>query len=440
MIRPSRGPFGPNKTNAAKSSGAGRLMRQVKHKVLDNGLRVFLVESHELPVVCHMVWYTVGSRDEKTGETGLSHFIEHMMFKGTTDFPKGSIDLVTARLGGHNNAFTNHDCTAYYFNLKSDRWVQALEIEASRMRDCLLDPVEFEAEKRVVLEELQMGEDDPWRPLFQGVEAVAYKVHPYRHPIIGWRQDLERLTRERMLDYYRRHYAPDRAILVVVGDFKRKQAFDLIEEHLGGIPPSGAAREAVLAEPPQDGERRLTIHAGNLPRLAIAWHTCSVGAPDDPVLDLVSCILSNGKTARFYRSLVQGRELAAFVHAYNEARFDPGLFWVLAEGRPDTDHAKLERGVLDEIQRLRSDGPSPAELKRAKKQILTSFYFELETVGSQAQRLGTYEVSCQDGYKVLERYSEALAKVTAKKIKDALGRYFVDRNRTVGWSLPVEAS
>ena len=169
------------------------MLPDVREVQLDNGFQALLVERRNLPVVATVLYYLVGSRDERTGQTGLSHFLEHMMFKGTRRFAKGEIDLLTSKLGGSTNAFTDNDCTAYHFSLASDRWETALEIESDRMTSCLFDPDEFAAEKNVVLEELAMGEDDPWRVLWQSTEALVFQVHPYHHPIIGHRQDLERL-------------------------------------------------------------------------------------------------------------------------------------------------------------------------------------------------------------------------------------------------------
>ena len=428
------------RSGGAKKPADAALMRRVHKKVLDNGLRIFVVESPELPVVSHMVWYTVGARDERSGETGVSHFLEHMMFKGTDAYPKGSIDAITARNGGGNNAFTDKDTTSYYFNLKSDRWTAALDIEASRMQGCLLDPHEFASEKKVVLEELAMGEDEPWSPLFEAVESMAYRVHPYHNPIIGWREDLERLERDAMMDYYRRHYTPDRAVVVIVGDVQHRDVFKQVEDKLGSIPSSGVERAPVLAEPPQRGERRVIVRfPGNLPRLAVAWHTCRVGERGDPICDLVSELLSGGRASRLYRSLVQGKEIATSAAAYNEARLDPGLFWVIAEGKPGTDVQKLEDALLEEIHRLRDEGPTAAELKRAKKQLRTSFYFDLETVSNQAMRLGRYEVSCPDGHEVLRDYPAEIEAIDAKTIREAMAEWFQADNRTVGWSLPPES-
>jgi zinc protease len=421
----------------APNSKLPRIMRPVTKKVLENGLKVFLIQVKELPVVSHWIWYSVGARDERSGETGVSHFLEHMMFKGTRKYPKGSIDLITARLGGNNNAFTSNDYTAYYFNLKSDRFVEAMKIEASRMRGCLLDPIEFDLEKKVVLEELQRGEDDPWQNLFQGVESASYMVHPYRHPVIGWREDIERLTLDGMRDYYRRHYSPDRANLVLAGDFNKKEALDLVEKHFGKIPPGGNPREEVLHEPRQKGEKRVIIRSpAKIPRFGVAWQGCSVNDDDDVLLDVVNCLLSLGKSSRLYQNLVKGKELASFAQSYNESRMDAGLFWMISEPKPGVDPKHLEEALFEEVERLKEEGPSVAELKRIKKAVLTSFYFQMETVSDQAQRVGQFETIVQGGTKTLEAYPGKLQAVRPKQIKEVMRKYFEDDRRTIGWSLP----
>src|SRR5437762_863661 len=195
----------------------------VRRTVLDNGLIVLTKELHTSPIVTSMIWYRVGSRNEELGQTGKSHFLEHMLFKGTDLFKKGQIDLLTLKNGGSNNAFTSHDFTAYYFNFASDRWNIALDIEADRMVNCIFDPDEFEAEKKVVIEELKTGPDSPWGLLHQEEEATAFKVHPYRNPIVGWLQDVERATAQEQQAYYRRFYHPNNAILVLAGDFDTGQ-------------------------------------------------------------------------------------------------------------------------------------------------------------------------------------------------------------------------
>src|ERR1700704_2094225 len=241
----------------------------VRRTVLGNGLVVLTKELHTSPIVTSMIWYRVGSRNEEIGHTGKSHFLEHMLFKGTDRFKKGAIDLLTLKNGGGNNAFTSHDFTAYYFNFASDRWEIALEIEADRMVNCSFEPDEFEAEKKVVIEELKTGLDSPWGLLLQELEASAYKVHPYRNPIVGWLQDVERATVEQQQAYYRRYYHPNNATLVIAGDFDTDNVLRKVEAAFGGIPSGPQPPAMLLHEPPQRGERRLVVRwRSKIPRLA----------------------------------------------------------------------------------------------------------------------------------------------------------------------------
>src|SRR6187399_51971 len=231
----------------------------VRRTVLDNGLVVLTKEVHTSPIVTSMIWYRVGSRNEELGHTGKSHFLEHMLFKGTDRFKKGEIDRLTLKNGGANNAFTSHDFTAYYFNFASDRWQIALEIEADRMVNCTFDPEEFEAEKKVVIEELKTGLDSPWGLLMQEVNAAAYKVHPYRNPIIGWLNDVERATVEEQQAYYQRNYQPNNAILSIAGDFDTERVLDEVANRFGGIPAGRPSELICINEPVQKGEKRILV-------------------------------------------------------------------------------------------------------------------------------------------------------------------------------------
>src|SRR3954468_8759576 len=235
---------------AIPSTIAGEDLRRT---VLDNGLVVLTKELHTSPIVTSMIWYRVGSRNEESGHTGKSHFLEHMLFKGTDRFKKGQIDLITLKNGGGNNAFTSHDFTAYYFNFASDRWEVSLEIEADRMVNCAFEPDEFEAEKKVVIEELKTGLDSPWGLLHQEEEAVAFKVHPYRNPIVGWLQDVERATAEEQQNYYRRFYHPNNAVLVLVGDFETDRVLEKVSTVFASVPAGPSAPVMKLSEPEQNG-------------------------------------------------------------------------------------------------------------------------------------------------------------------------------------------
>ena len=403
---------------------------------LENGFKALLVERGPLPVVASLLWYRVGSRDERTGETGVSHFLEHMMFKGTERYAKGQIDLQTSKMGGSNNAFTDTDGTAYYFTLASDRWEQALEIEASRMRECLLDSHEFANEKKVVLEELAMGEDDPWRPLYQATEAMLYQVHPYHHPVIGYREDLERLSAQQMRDYYRRHYGPNRAFLVIVGNIDRARTAQRIRELFGPL-PRVEERTQPLKEPTPAGERRAIMRTPHsVTRLCIAFPSCRVGERDDYALDLIAHDLANSKNSRLYRRLVMKEELVTDVNVMNETRQEPGALFVMCELRDGSVPAKVEAIVREEVKALVREGVAKQDLQRIKAQIRASFLFQDESVLDLAMKLGRFEAGTPDGYRTLATALPTYDSLTPAELRDVAAKYLDFERAVVVWALP----
>ncbi len=411
----------------------------IKEVRFDSGFRLFLLERRGLPVVASVLWYHVGARDELTSETGVSHFLEHMMFKGTQRMAKGTIDLLTSKMGGSNNAFTDNDETVYHFSMASDRWETALEIESDRMRGCLLDPAEFKSEKSVVLEELAMGEDDPWRSALQVAGTLVFQVHPYRLPVIGWKEDLERLPHEGMRAYYDKHYGPNRAFMVVVGDIDAARTEQRVRELFGGIAPSAQTRATVLTEPEQKGERRAVQRfPGNLSRLVVGVRTCRIGEDDDLALDLLSQILSGGRTSRLYRRLVHGDELATMAQAMNETRQDPGVFWVLVELKPGASREQAEAAVRDEIRAFIARGPTPAEMKRARTQIEAAQQFEQEAVMDVALKIARFESGVPGGYRALANLAARYRAIDARKVREVAARYFASDRWNVVWSLPTE--
>lgn len=406
---------------------------------LGNGFKALLVERGPLPVVASLLWYRVGSRDERTGETGVSHFLEHMMFKGTDRFPKGMIDLVTSKMGGSNNAFTDNDSTAYYFALASDRWEQALEIEASRMRDCLLDPHEFASEKNVVLEELAMGEDDPWRPLYQATEALLYQVHPYHHPVIGYRQDLERLSAQQMRDYYARHYGPNRAFLVIVGNIDRARTAQRIRELFGPL-PRAADRQESIKEPLPQGERRAVLRTPHsVTRICMGFPTCRMGERDDYALDVIAHDLGNSKNSRLYRRLVLEEELVTEVNVMNETRQEPGALLLLCELREGVTPAEVELAVREEIRDLATEGVARKDLQRIQAQIRASFLFQDESVLDLAMKLARFEAGTPDGYRTLASVLPTYDSLTAKELRDVAAKYLDPDRAAVVWAVPAGA-
>jgi zinc protease len=402
----------------------------VRRTVLSNGLVVLTKEVHTSPIVTSMIWYRVGSRNEELGQTGKSHFLEHMLFKGTERFKKGEIDLLTLKNGGGNNAFTSHDFTAYYFNFASDRWEIALQIEADRMVNCAFAPDEFEAEKKVVIEELKTGLDSPWGLLLQEQEATAFKVHPYRNPIVGWLQDVERATVEEQQAYYRRYYHPNNATLVIAGDFETDDVLRKVERSFGSIPPGTPPGPMLLKEPPQRGERRLVVRwRSKVPRLAMAYHAPQIAANDTYALQVLAVVLAEGKSSRLYQRMVEREQTVIFVSAeYGESK-DPTLFHIRAEARGDHSIDEVEASLHDELQQVAQGAVSTHELNRAKHQIEAHFILSRERTLDQAILLGQIETLY--GLDYVDSYLQRINAVTETDVADVCKRYVNEDNRTV---------
>jgi zinc protease len=428
----------PSATKAGAAIKAGA--RITEHR-LENGLTVLLAERHLDPVVAVMLWYRVGSRNEEEREAGVSHFLEHMMFKGSRRFGKGEIDRITTALGGGNNAFTTSDHTAYWFEFASDRWEKALEIEADRMRNLLLDPREFDSEKAVVLEELSMGEDEPWRALSQEVQLALFQRHPYRRPVIGFADSLGAMTVDDMRAYYARHYRPSNAVLVLAGDFEPRRALEVVRTRFGSFrvdreAAEGAGRPAFRpGVPGPRGERRVTIlWADEGRRLCVAWPTTPVGTDDDWALDLLSTILAGGKLSRLHRRLVIERHLATSVSSHNDTRVDTGAFWLFVECARGIDPEALELALWKEIAALSDVLVQSKELDRAKRMLASSEAHENETVTDIAEQLGEFAVDA-DWRLALEAPAK-IAAVTAQAIRNCARTYLSEGRRVVGWCLP----
>jgi zinc protease len=411
------------------------LKGSIQETTLENGLKVLTLEKHHLPVVCSMIWYKVGSVNERKGETGLSHFLEHLMFKGTDRYRKGEIDLKTMVNGGHNNAFTSHDYTAYFFNFASDRWEVALEIEANRMRNCLFDPEEFELERKVVLEEMKRSLDSPWGLLEVELEATMFRVHPYHHPIIGWQEDIEQIPRDAVIQYYHTYYLPNNATLVIVGDFDTGQTLEKIHRLFDPIPPGPPPLPVTSREPKQRGEHRFKIiQETQVGRLEMGYHTAKIGHPDNYPLDVLDTLLSSGKSSRLYQRLVEKEKMVTFVRASHDARKYEGAFFIYTELRPGKSLGKVEKILMEELDRIKQEGISDQELQRAKNIISADFIFDQETAYNLAKALGYYETILR--YDYLNTYLENIEKVSQEDIVRVVNEYFRDENKTVGWSIP----
>jgi zinc protease len=405
---------------------------------LDNGLRVLLLEDHRSPIVSLQVWYRVGSRNEGRGATGLAHFLEHMMFKGTTAHPRGQFAELVERNGGRNNAFTTQDVTSYYVNIASDRVDLVLDLEADRMRGLTLDPKDIDSERQVVIEERRTRtEDDPAGFLGEAVSAIAFKAHPYGQPIVGWMEDLTRITPPQLRAFYDTYYVPGNAILAVAGDFKAPELLDKIKRRFGAIPRAADPPRVTAVEPGQDGERRVILRRpeARLPMVYLAWHVPNYTSADAPALELLSTVLSSGRASRLYRHLVYERQLALNAGGdYSYSSIDPNVFWFWATPMPGQTPETLEKELLAEMERLRTEPVTAEELTRAKNQTEAGFVFQEDSVYRRASRLAEFELI--GGYAKKDEFLASIRALTAADLQRVAKSWFPPDFKNVGILLP----
>ncbi|MDR5709279.1 MAG: pitrilysin family protein [Armatimonadota bacterium] len=424
---------------------------EVIRSMLSNGLRVVVLPDPSAPVVSFWVWYRVGARDERPGQTGISHWVEHMLFKGTPRLGRGGLDRLFARLGAHWNGFTTSDFTVYLETLPQSTWQVAAEVEADRMCNTVFDPEEVERERTVILSERGMYENDPASVLHEEVAALAFTVHPYRQPVIGWRTDLRRITREELLAHYRTYYRPNNATVVLVGSVSPEEALRTVEAHFGGI-ESGAPPPAVrIEEPPQEGERRVVVErrGGAVPLLQMAYRVPAGTHPDTVPLLVLDAVLSGGKplswggaggmgrSSRLYRALVRTR-LAAAVTSRLVPSLDPGLLWISVTAQPGVQPEVLESAVEAELAQLREEPPSEEELRRAIKQLRAQLAYGADDASGRALWLGFVQMLGLETW--FADLPERLERVTPEEVQRVARTYLVKKTRTVGWYLPEEAT
>jgi zinc protease len=413
--------------------------------MLDNGLKVILGESHSSPVISTWIWYRVGSRNEEGLPTGLSHWVEHMLFKGTDRYPKGSIMRLVSQHGGYANAMTGQDFTAYYATIARERIDLILDYESDRMSGALFDAGDVASERTVILSEREGGENDPFQVLSEEVTATAFRRHPYRNQTIGWRDDLLRITRDDLYGYYRRHYVPSNAVLVMVGDLDSQAMLERVEHSFGVLPAGSAGHDAVPSEPRQKCERRVNLRLpGAAALMEVGYRTPDASHPDFLPLVVAAALLSGGKaiyssssgqarSARLYRALVE-TELASSVDSDYRPSLDPYLFSLGATVRQGVDPAAVEEALFGEVLRLQV-APAPAEeLGVAIRQTQAHFAYSSESVTSQALTLGYAEMVDHAGR--LETVLAELARITPEDVMRVSQIYLDSSQRTVGWYIP----
>jgi len=412
---------------------------KVTEKVLPNGLKVLLKEEHKAPIVTFQIWYKVGSRNEKLGTTGISHLLEHMMFKGTKQYGPKTFSQMVMRNGGNDNAFTGKDYTAYFENVAADRIAISLELEADRMQNLLLDKKEFLSEREVVKEERRMRyEDDPTSTMVEEMMATAFLAHPYQWPVIGWMADINSITRDDLVNHYRMYYAPNNATIVVVGDFETKTLLPLIEKYFAGIPRGQDVPRVSAVEPRQTGERRIIVkRQAELPAVFAGYHTPDLKHQDTYALEVLQGILSTGKSSRIYKSLVYEKQLALYAGGdYDNVANDPNLFYVYAGVMPGKTTEEVEKALYAEIDRIKNEPVTDNELQKVKNQIEAGFIMGQDSIFYQAMLLGQNETVAS--WKVLETYVDRIRAVTKADIQRVAKEYFSEDNRTVGILVPIK--
>jgi zinc protease len=405
---------------------------------LPNGLKVLLLENRKAPVVTVQIWYNVGSRDEPLGQSGLTHLVEHLMFRGTEKVGPKMFSRVIQKNGGQDNAFTGRDYTAYYENIASDRLAIALNLESDRMTGLTVDQQKFQTERLVVQEERRLRiKDDPTASLYEEISAVAFKSHPYQRPVIGWMEDLEGLTHPNFLDFYHRFYQPGNAVLVVVGDFQKENLLPRIRETFGKIPPGKPIVRIKIQEPPQEAEKRITLRRqeARLPYVALAYHVPSFPHPDAFPLEVMSQILAGGKSSRLYQKMVYEEQLALETGAdfpFNSR--DPHLFYVSAQAMPGKSAEQIEHRLHQEISDWGKTPPSGEEIERAKNQIEASYIFAQDSIFYQGMLLGKNQTL--GGWRDIQKFLPGIRAVTPDDLLRVYRTYFQPSNLTVGVLLP----
>lgn len=417
------------------------LHAEVKEYLLDNGLKVLISEDHKVPLATFQIWYRVGSRDEVSGKTGLSHFLEHMMFKGTPKYGPKVFSKIIQRNGGIDNAMTTKDYTMYFQTLSSDRIGISIDLESDRMTNLIMDPKETLSEKNVVMEERRMRyEDDPQNALYEMLSATALMTHPYRRPVIGWMSDISDLSRDNLYNHYKKYYTPDNAFIVIVGDVSAEETIKKIRSVFGAIGKGNPQRPLVTKETEQRGEKRLYLKKeAEVPYIMAGYHTPAFPHEDSFALEVLSAVLSGGKSSRFYKSLVYEKKLALEAESdYSGMYIDPFLFSLWATVAPGKKIPEVENALYAEIEGIKSSPPLEREVQKAKNQIEASFIFGQDSLYMQAMKIGRFEVL--GDWKLMDKYLDGIRKVKPEDVQRVARKYLTEDNRTVGILMPVRGS
>ena len=415
----------------------------VQEYELDNGLKVLVKEDHRAPVVVSQVWYKVGSSYEHEGITGISHVLEHMMFKGTEKHPPGEFSRIISENGGRENAFTGADYTAYFQTMESSRLKISMELEADRMRNLIVLEEEFIREIEVVKEERRWRtEDKPQSFTYEVAMATAFQTGPYRHPIVGWMNDLENMSVDDLREWYQQWYAPNNATLVVSGDVQGKEVYQLAKKYFSSLPAAKPVEIPRRQEVPQNGIKRVTVkRPAELPYLLMAYKVpvlkTAIDQPElvpewEPyALEVLASVLGGSSSARFASHLVRGKEVAASISVgYNFSARIEHLFTISGTPARERTIGQLEEAVREEIEELKNSLVSKNELARIKAQVVSNDVYERDSVFYQAMIIGIFE-TVGLSWKEAEKYVESIKAVTAEQVRAVARKYLQDYRLTV---------
>jgi len=413
---------------------------QIKTHTLKNGMKIIIEEDHSIPNVALYIFYRIGSRNERPGTTGLSHFFEHMMFNGAKKYGPKQFDVVMEANGGSNNAYTSNDLTVYQDWFPRSALELIFDLEADRIADLSFDPKVIESERGVVASERRTSVDaNNFGILYEQLSATAYTAHPYQWPVLGWMVDIENWKLEDLKRHFEMGYSPSNATMVVSGAVKSEEIIKLAEKYIEPIRSHAPPPPVTTREPEQLGERRVTVKKfAQLPLLMIGYHTVDAKSPDYYALQVLQTILFSGQSSRMYQRLVDKDQIALFVNGGVGPAFDPSLFTITAQPKANVPPETVEKAIYEEFDKVRTQAVADQELEKAKNILLANFYRSLKTINGKANTLGSYEVFFGD-YRKLFTAADDYAKVTKADLQRVAQKYFTDKNRTVATLAPEKA-
>jgi zinc protease len=410
---------------------------QVKTHNLKNGMKIIVEEDRSIPNVALYIFYRIGSRNERPGTTGLSHFFEHMMFNGAKKYGPKQFDQVMEASGGANNAYTSRDLTVYQDWFPKSALELIFDLEADRIANLSFDSKIIESERGVVASERRTSVDnDNFGILFEQLYATAYTAHPYQWPVVGWMVDIENWKMDDLKRHFEMGYSPSNATMVVSGDVKAEEIFKLAEKYIEPIKSHTPPQAVTTREPEQSGERRVTVRKfGQLPILMLGYHVPQAASPDYYSLRVFETILFAGQSSRMYQRIVDKDQLGLFIDSDMSFSFDPTLFTIYTQPKAGVRPETVERAIYEELDRVKSQPVTDQELEKAKNILLADFYRQMKTINGKANTIGSYEVFFGD-YRKLFTAAEEYKKVTKDDVKRVAQKYFSDKNRTVATLVP----